>query len=245
MRVFVTQEEREKIEEQTRDQDSSDQWQQERRKRLTASVVGGIAKMKEKQKSKKVQALLYSTFRGNQATRYGTSMEAISIDRYKLYYQKKYPEFRVDKCGLFISETNNWLAATPDGIVNDPSNTAQPLGLLEIKNPFSFKDQPLDEACKNSAFFLEVDKDTQQRRLKRRHDYYFQVQCQLYCTDKMWCDFVVCTRKDMYVERIHRDRKWWGTQLAKLRKFYFTALLPELALPRRHPRAIEHPTCKS
>ncbi len=48
MRVFVTQEEREKIEEQTRDQDNSDQWQQERRKRLTASVVGGIAKMKEK-----------------------------------------------------------------------------------------------------------------------------------------------------------------------------------------------------
>ncbi len=198
-----------------------------------------------KKKSKKVQALLYSTFRGNQATRYGTSMEAISIDRYKSYYQKKYPEFHVDKCGLFISETNNWLAATPDGIVYDPSNTAQPLGLLEIKNPFSFKDQPLDKACKNSAFFLEVDKDTQQRRLKRRHDYYFQVQCQLYCTEKMWCDFVVCTRKDMHVEHIHRDRKWWGTQLAKLRKFYFTALLPELALPRRHPRAIEHPTCKS
>ncbi len=58
------------------------------------------------------------------------------------------------------------------------------------------------------------------------------VLCQLYCTDKMWCDFVVCTRKDMHVERIHRDRKWWGTQLAKLRKFYFTALLPELACPR-------------
>ncbi len=47
-RVFVTQEERKQIEEQTRDQDNSDQWQQERRKRLTASVVGGIAKMKEK-----------------------------------------------------------------------------------------------------------------------------------------------------------------------------------------------------
>ncbi len=28
---------------------------------------------------------------------------------------------------------------------------------LEIKNPFSFKYQPLDEACKNSTFCLEVD----------------------------------------------------------------------------------------
>ncbi len=66
--MSVTQEERIQIEEQTRDQDNSDQWQQEWRKRLTASVVGGIAKMKEKTtKNKKVQAPLHSTFRGNQA----------------------------------------------------------------------------------------------------------------------------------------------------------------------------------
>ena len=26
-----------------------------------------------------------------------------------------------ENCGLFISEHNNWLAATPDGIVHDPS----------------------------------------------------------------------------------------------------------------------------
>ncbi len=81
--MSVTQKERIQIEEQTRDQDNSDQWQQERRKWLTASVVGGIAKMKEKtKKSKKVQAPLYSTFRGNQATRYGKSMEAVSIHQY-------------------------------------------------------------------------------------------------------------------------------------------------------------------
>ncbi len=48
-RVSVTHEERIQIEEQTRDQDNSDQ-QQERRKRPTASVVGGISKMKIKKK---------------------------------------------------------------------------------------------------------------------------------------------------------------------------------------------------
>ncbi len=172
-------------------------------------------------------------------------MEAISIDRYKSYYQNKYPEFRVDKCGLFISETNNWLAATPD---DDPSNTAQPLGLLEIKNPFSFKYQPLDEACKNSAFCLEVDKDTQQRRLKQRHDYYFQVQCQLYCTDKMWCDFVVCTRKDVHVEYTLRQ-KVVGNSISEVEEVLPYCIASRTSMPQvqiwRHPRAIEHPTCKS
>ena len=33
------------------------------------------------------------------------------------------------KCGLFISEHNNWLVATPDGIVKDISNTSHPRGL--------------------------------------------------------------------------------------------------------------------
>ena len=91
--MSVTQEERIQIEEQTRDQDNSDQWQQERRKRLTASMVGGIAKMKGK---KKVQALLYSMFKGNQATRYGKSIEAVSIHQYVSHHQKQDPNFRVD-----------------------------------------------------------------------------------------------------------------------------------------------------
>ena len=37
-------------ERQGRDQANSDQWKQERRKSITVSVVGGIAKMREKTK---------------------------------------------------------------------------------------------------------------------------------------------------------------------------------------------------
>ena len=233
-RVVITQEEAKHIEEQTRDQADNEQWRHERRKRITASMAGGIAKMRETTKrSKKVQSLLYSTFRGNQATRYGSEMEHTAIEEYTTYQRRNYhPELRVDNCGLFISEHNNWLAATPDGPVLDQSNDAHPLGLLEIKNPFSFKDKDLDEACSTSSFCLELNKTTKTRQLKHRHDYYFQIQCQLYCTDKTWCDFVVRTTKDIHIERIQRDSKWWGIQLAKLRKFYFHALLPELACPR-------------
>ena len=71
-------------------------------------------------------------------------------------------------------------------------------------------------------------------RLKKRHNYYmyFQVQCQKYCCDADWCDFVLRTDKELHVECIQKDQDWWDQQLPKLKTFYFDALLPELAWPR-------------
>lgn len=233
-----------KIEEETREQAENEKWMMERRKRITASNVGGIAKMKQTTKrSKKVEALLYNSFRGNKATKYGSEMDEFTRQQYVTHQQgNNHPDLTVEKCGLHISHLDNWLAATPDGIVHDPSDTAHPLGLVEIKNPFSAKDKSLDEACKQSGFCLEVNKANNTRRLKHRHDYYYQVQCQLYCTDKNWCDFVLRTNKDIHIERINRDVKWWDTQLPKLRKFYFSSLLPELACPRHRHGGIREPT---
>jgi hypothetical protein len=51
-KVVITTEETQQIEEQTRDQADNEKWRYERRKRLTASTVGGIAKMNNKKEQK-------------------------------------------------------------------------------------------------------------------------------------------------------------------------------------------------
>ncbi len=73
------------------------------------------------------------------------------------------------------------------------------------------------------------------------HDYYFQIQCQLYCEGKEWCDYVVRTEKDISIQRITRDNKWWEEQLPRIKNFYFNALLPELACPRYRQGGIREP----
>ena len=176
-KVFVTKDEAMEIEKQTRDQADSMQWLVERRKRLTASKVGGISKMKNSTKnSKKVQNLLYSTFRGNEATRYGSEKEEETTQQYINHQRKNgHPDLSVDKSGLSISLTNPWLAASPDGTVHDPSDTDQGLGLVEVKNPYSMRGKSLAEACKSSTFCLANKHDTYE--LKPRHDYFYQMQC--------------------------------------------------------------------
>ena len=232
--VVITKKDADDLEMKTRGQGNDELWRNERRKRLTASKVGSIAKMRQKTKrSKKVEEILYGKFKGNAATQYGLEMEETTKAEYtKQLKQTGNSTSTVKNCGLFVSLSEPWLAASPDGVVHDANNSSQPLGLVEIKNPYSIRDQSLVEASRSTTFCLEKNKDKNTYRLKRQHDYYYQVQCQLYCTERNWCDFVLRTNKDMHVERIYREKEWWDRQLPKLKKFYFESMLPELACPR-------------
>ncbi len=90
-KVSVTPEEAKEIVRCTRDQAEDEYWRSKRRKRITSSSAGGVAKMKESTKiGKKVQALLYSTFHGNAATCYGSRMESTAIDEYIEHQKKKW-----------------------------------------------------------------------------------------------------------------------------------------------------------
>ena len=156
--VVVTIQEAIDIEIKTRGQGENDLWKEERRKRLTSSVVGGIIKMQKRTKcSKKVQTLLYSTFKGNDATRYGihVQMEDEARHRYKTYQQQKgHSGLEIYQSGLVICKDNPWLAASPDDKVKDPS-TSDIFGLVEYKNPYSVRDKSIDEACRCKNFCLQ------------------------------------------------------------------------------------------
>ena len=72
-KVKVTKQEMEDIEQNTIEQSHSDLWMTERWKRITASVVGGIAKIQQKTKrSTRAKSLMYSKFRGSEGIRYGS-----------------------------------------------------------------------------------------------------------------------------------------------------------------------------
>ena len=84
-----------------------------------------------------VHRFLYSTFRGNVATRWGLDREDSSVPIYLSWLHEDRHSVNAivnNKCGLVISTSYPWLAATPDGWKNDP--TATPCqGLVEFKNP--------------------------------------------------------------------------------------------------------------
>jgi putative phage-type endonuclease len=91
----------------------------------------------------------------------------------------------VDKTGFWLHEKIKWLGVSPDRLVGDR-------GLIEIK-------------CPNTNTHLDY-----LLTKKVPAKYYMQIQCQLWVTDRDWCDFVSfdprLTRKNqLLVIRVERD----------------------------------------
>ncbi len=125
--------------------------------------------------------------------RRGLLQEDLSRSKY-LETKKIYsPGVYITKSGLVVSLDHPWLAASPDGIVYVP-NFDPPQGLVEFKNPYTTRNKTIEEAAGSKSFCLQLDKD-----LPKKHDFYYQVQCAMYCANHKWCDLVVMT-KDLLIE---------------------------------------------
>lgn len=100
-----------------------------------------------------------------------------------------------------------------------------------LKCPFTAKDLTIDEACSSIKDFFLVN-DGGALSLKITHDYWHQIQGQLYLTGTECCDLVVWTTKDLQIIRILKD-KTWASNISTMLDFYFTQFLESLniALP--------------
>ena len=80
------------------------EWLEERRKRITSSNVGQIAKRRSTTKvTAKVKQLLYTNFHGNRATDWGLLQEDVSRVEYLKVKQISSPGFAFETGGLVVS----------------------------------------------------------------------------------------------------------------------------------------------
>lgn len=54
------------------------------------------------------------------------------------------------------------------------------------------------------------------------------MQCQLFCAQRTYCDFVVWTEKEVNIERIYPDNAFWLEHVQRVKHFFTVGILPEL-----------------
>ena len=124
---------------------------------------------------------------------------------------QKYEELQSVKtsaCGSFVSLSMPYISSTPDHVVDDNI-------ILEVKCPYVCRDKTISEATVpylrnvNGEFYLD-----------QNHDYYYQVQGQMFCCSRKLCHFVVYTFEDIKFIEVKRDDVFIQGMLEKLISFY-------------------------
>ncbi|XP_066255672.1 uncharacterized protein [Euwallacea similis] len=201
----------------TKSQKDCELWLAERKKRLTASNFGKVCKLlNSTDRTNVAKNILYSTFKGNIYTKYGQEHEQTAIMQFEQVTGKK-----VQKCGLVVHKAHSFLAASPDGVIEEEK------ALVEIKCPYKARESTIEQAFFNKEITFATFEGGK-LKLKKNDKYYYQVQGQLHVTNHNFCYFVVWTPKGMAFEVIERDVGCWEEMFPKLEKFYFEHMLPEI-----------------
>ncbi|WP_455478711.1 lambda exonuclease family protein [Bartonella sp. B10] len=124
--------------------------------------------------------------------RWGIEHENAAIEEYSFIY-----DTNVTRCGFIQHPTIEMAGASPDGLIDEH-------GLVEVKCPRS---------ATHLRFFIDD---------KIKPEYLAQIQFQMACTERKWCDFVSYdprfTGQSSYlrlkIRRIHRDEE----QIAHINK---------------------------
>ena len=227
MTVEVSVEQAKEVELATRTQSKSKLWYRFRAGRITASKAKSACNTDPSKPSQSlVKAIGYpdSCKFSTVATRWGLEHEVTARARFQQEMSRYHDNFEIKDTGFVINPDFPHLGASPDGVV---SCDCCGKFCLEIKCPYSKRDQTFNSCVNDPKFFLRKVKDGV-NLLKRDHAHYYQVQTQLGVLQMETCFFVVWTECDMHVERITFYVNLWEHICDRSLVLFKTAVLPEL-----------------
>lgn len=187
-------------------------WHAERCLRLHASKFGAICRARNKVKM--AERLVLHVPVQAAALSHGRLFESTAVKKFEQLYNVTV------QCGMgiIVSLNRPYLACSLDGIIDEKV-------LVEVKCPYSAKHSIITP---ETVPYIYLHEQTGLFSLYKTHNYYYQVQGQLFVTEKHVCMFVVFTFVDMLIIEIQRDDEFIAAMNADLDMFfsdYFRAAL--------------------
>ena len=187
------------------DEQRTDEWFQQRLGKVTASNLHKVlAKTKTgygADRGHYMTQLVLERITGNRADGYTSAAIQWGIEQ-EQFARAAYEAYRgvlVEEVGFIPHPTIAMAGASPDGLVEG--------GMVEIK-------------CPESKTFLEVMLSNNPVESK----YFAQMQWQMRCADRPWCDYVVFDprfppKAQLFIARVNRDDRWIEEAETEVKKF--------------------------
>lgn len=217
-RLYKSAEDVQDIAHETLQQHESRAWYDVRQPRITASKCKRCVLKPTTSPTKAIsEVLLYNAPVQTQAMKDGIEWEPKIIHQFEIETGQT-----VEKSGFLLSESEPYLGASPDGVTEEGN-------LVEVKKITVKDDETLDDAMCRKGIYKRVGTELV---INKKHQYFYQIQQQLYCSKRTVCHFIVSDGHQMHTESVAFDSAFWGETLPKLKQFYFDSIFPELVYPR-------------
>lgn len=170
----------------------SEEWHAVRAGKLTASRVAAALGLDPYMSRQKLWRQL--TGEEEQGPPTQRMQDGIHAEPYAIAQYEIESGYLIEPVGFVPHPSIPWLGASPDGLINAD-------GLVEVK-------------CPDPTYW-------------KKHEavpthYFAQIQAQLECTDRSWCDYWQWNQISgaCVLFRVERDRTWWTWALRHLEQFW-------------------------
>ncbi|XP_071800280.1 uncharacterized protein [Asterias amurensis] len=225
----------------TTGQRESNLWPLYRFGRVTASVLGLVVKVMDGSSKRDVSSLCAkmlgkNSFCPTKAMKWGIDHESVALDALKKHLEfEGHQDVQMRSVGLYIDPDSPFIGASPDALV---SCACCGLQSVEVKCPNNKANaNNLDPNTFLGAKAVDCLKvlgnETQhQVHLKERHDYFFQVVCQIGVLHTLMNVssglFVVWTLRGLFVQKIDHNEDLWKQVKDYCKKFFTQYLQPAI-----------------
>lgn len=217
----MTIEEARKLEEDTRKQSQCPLWFLEKEKRISSSNFSAIIRRK-----KQITRAFHQKIWPQTRNRIQSAFMKLGFDNEEtatMKYLTVYPHYTAFRCGLCVNPGIPFLCTSPDRLIYDTNSKT--CHLLEIKTLAKgglVEKLSIKECIKNGyADFLNSTNDNN-FYLKENHSHYYQIQGQLALTGLPFCDLLVDSGQEIFLQRIYfNQEEWVDIHLPSLAMFHF------------------------
>lgn len=208
----------EKIATYTNGQSENIKWSLYRQYRITASNFHKVLKCINRNK---FPPSLFKTLLGNynlnsvRSIQWGKNHEEVALNEFKNKYK-----IDVLSTGIWIHEAGV-IGASPYGLATLNNKKY----CVEIKCPFKYRNQDLKQCLsENSDYIINFDTNVNNYKLNIKHEYFDQIQGQIYLTKSEGCILIIWTIKSIVAVEIEKNINW-ATNIDSLIDFYFSVYI--------------------
>lgn len=204
----------EKLKKETVTQSNSILWRDSRKLRITASTAHKVPVKETTSSENFIREHIHPKFVGNKFTKHGQECEVVA----KQYLVAE--GFSLSEQGLFVSLEENWLSASPDGILNGDT-------VLEVKSPVpTMAWSTLDELFSSGKYDVAKENDNLVLKVKGNRGFYMQVQLTMFCTGLRKCKLLIwLNENDHSFLDVEYDENYVTSHVTRLRTFYAKKML--------------------